>query len=63
MRYILFSIGSFHVYGYGLMIALGVLAALAVGMKRAPRYGLDPDMIFNLTFLCVIGGFFGAKLL
>lgn len=63
MRYILFSIGSLHVYGYGLMIALGVLAALLVGMKRAPKYGLNPDMIFNLTFLCVVGGFLGAKLL
>ena len=63
MRYILFSIGSFHVYGYGLMIALGVLAALILGMRRAPKYGLDSDMIFNLTFLCVIGGFLGAKLL
>lgn len=63
MRYILFSIGSFHIYGYGLMIALGVLAALLMGMKRAPKYGLSGDMIFNLTFLCVIGGFLGAKIL
>lgn len=63
MRYILFSIGSFHVYGYGFMIALGVLAALGMGMYRAKRHGLDPDLIFNLTFICVIGGFLGAKLL
>lgn len=63
MKYILFSIGSFHVYGYGFMIALGVLAALGMGMYRAKKHGLDPDLIFNLTFICVIGGFLGAKLL
>lgn len=63
MRYILFSIGSFHIYGYGFMIALGVLAALMIGMHRAKKYGLDPDLMFNLTFICVIGGFAGAKIL
>lgn len=63
MSYKLFSIGPVTIYGYGFMIAVGVFAALMTGMYRAKKKGLNPDVIFNLTFLCVIGGFLGAKIL
>ncbi len=59
----LFSIGSFTVHGYGLMIAIGVIVALIVGEKRAVKKGLSDDEIFNLTFVALISGFLGAKLL
>lgn len=63
MCYELFSIGPVTIYGYGLMIALGVLAALLTASYRAKKAGLSTDMIFNLTILCVLGGFLGAKIL
>ncbi len=59
----LFSIGPFTVRGYGLMIAVGVMVALLIGVKRAPKLGLEKDHIYNLTFYCFIFGLFGAKLL
>lgn len=63
MRPILFSLGDLHFYSYGLMIAIGVVAAFWVMERRAPRYGLDKDQGFNLGIWCVVGGIIGAKLL
>lgn len=59
----LFSIGPVTVHGYGLMIAVGVLAALIVSDKRATKRGLDGDLVYSLVIWTVVGGFLGAKLL
>jgi Prolipoprotein diacylglyceryltransferase len=45
------------------MIALGFLAAIAVGMFRAKRSNLDSNMIPDIALLCLIFGFIGAKVL
>ena len=76
MKNELFKIGPFTVYGYGLMIAIGVLAAYGVGEYRARKYergeygnGTDEsgeikaDHVFNFVIWCVVGGFLGAKVL
>ena len=49
--------------GYGLMIAIGVLAAYFSATYRSKKYALDPDKVFYVTVWAVIGGFGGAKLL
>ncbi len=59
----LLQIGSFTVYGYGLMIAIGVIVAYTVGEYRAKKQGLNPDELFWLTISCLVGGILGAKLL
>lgn len=63
MRQILFSIGPFNVYGYGLAIAVGIIVAFTVAMKRAGKFGLDPDAVFNIGLFAGILGFIGAKVL
>lgn len=63
MKNELFSIGPLTVHGYGLMIAIGVLAAYLTAEYRAKKKGLDPDKIFDLAIWCVLGGVLGAKLL
>ena len=63
MKNELFSIGPFTVYGYGLMIAIGILAAYISCEKRAPKYKLDPEEIFNILIFGVVGGFLGSKIL
>lgn len=63
MKNELFSIGPFTVYGYGLMIAIGIIAAYLSGEYRAKKYNLDADRIFSIVIWAVLGGFFGAKLL
>ncbi|MCM1112847.1 MAG: prolipoprotein diacylglyceryl transferase [Muribaculum sp.] len=57
------TIGPFTIHGYGLMIAIGVLAALFIGESRARRRGMNSDEIYNLTLCCAVLGFLGAKLL
>ncbi len=63
MKSELFHIGSFTVYGYGLMIALGIMAAYYIAVKRASRYGVNSDYLFDLAIFCVLGGAVGGKVL
>ncbi len=63
MRSILFSIGPLHVYGYGFMIAIGVIGAFAIGCFLAKRSGLDDDALFSMGLVGIVGGIIGAKLL
>lgn len=59
----LFSIGPITIYGYGLMIALGVLAAYWNTERLAKKSNLDPEPIFNILIIGVGFGILGAKLL
>lgn len=63
MRYKLFDIGPLSIHSYGLMIAIGFLAALFIAVKRAKKLGLDPDFTSSLALECLVGGLIGAKLL
>jgi phosphatidylglycerol:prolipoprotein diacylglycerol transferase len=63
MKNELLTIGPITLYGYGLMIAIGVIAAYMCAEFRAKRKGLNPELIFNLTIWCLAGGILGAKLL
>ncbi len=63
MKIDLFSIGSFTVHGYGLMIGIGVLCCILMGMKRAKKYGLSEDAVTDIAIFGLIAGFLGAKLL
>lgn len=58
------SIGPFTVYSYGLMIAIGVIAAIWLGEYEAKRSGIMQDgFLTSLAIISVIGGFIGAKIL
>ena len=59
----LFSIGPLNVYRYGLMIALGIIAAVWLAVRRCPDRGLDKDQMFNMGFLGIVVGVIGAKLM
>ena len=59
----LFSIGPFTVHMYGLMIAIGVIAAYVTAERRAKKKGLNSDKIFDLVIWCLIFGFLGSKIL
>ena len=57
------KIGSFTLYGYGFMIAIGCICALIVARYRAKLKKLDSDFVLDLFCYCAIFGFLGAKLL
>lgn len=59
----LFSIGKFTIHGYGLMIALGFLAALIFGTWLCKKKGLNDDFFFNLAMFTLIFGWLGGKIL
>lgn len=57
------TIGPITIHGYGLMIGLGVIAALLLGDYRAKKFGLNGDHIYGMTFSAVILGFVSARIL
>lgn len=63
MKNELFSIGPFTVYGYGLMIGIGIIAAYMTAESRAKKLKLDPEKIFGLVLWCLIFGYIGSKIL
>lgn len=63
MKPILFNIGPIPIYGYGLMIGIGILAGLLLAVTRAKKANLDADKIFSMFIISMIAGFSGGKLL
>lgn len=63
MKNELLTIGPITIYGYGLMIAIGIIAAYLTGEYRAKKHGLEADHVFNYVIWCVLGGFLGSKIL
>ena len=63
MKIDLFQIGNFHVHGYGFMIGIGFLLALALGCMRAKKLGLKDESVIDIAILAGVCGFLGAKLL
>lgn len=57
------TIGPVTIHGYGLMIGLGVAAALIMGDYRAKKFGLIGDYIYGMTFSAVVLGFVAARIL
>ncbi|MBQ8796336.1 MAG: bifunctional methylenetetrahydrofolate dehydrogenase/methenyltetrahydrofolate cyclohydrolase FolD [Clostridia bacterium] len=57
-----FSIGSFEVKWYGIIIATGLLLAVLYAMKRSPFYGIDPDKLLDAVIVGVICAVVGARL-
>ncbi len=57
------TIGPITIYGYGVMSAIGILAAYFMIESRAKKKGLDYEQVFGLVIACVVSGYLGAKLL
>jgi phosphatidylglycerol:prolipoprotein diacylglycerol transferase len=60
---VLFSVGPFHLYSYGVCLALGMLASLYLMRRRAAREGFPaPDDCSDMMFWLFVWGFAGARL-
>jgi prolipoprotein diacylglyceryl transferase len=55
-------IGDLQLRAYGLMIALGVFAAVWLSQKRCPARNIDPMAIQNLALRAVPAGLVGSRL-
>lgn len=56
------QIGPFTVFSYGLMLAIAFIVASVLAGARAKNEGINPDIIFNLSFFIFICGIIGARL-
>lgn len=63
MRPILFTVFGINIYGYGTMLAIGVISAVMLVLHRSKERGYDEDKILNMAIFAVIGGIIGGKLL
>lgn len=63
MHPILFEIGSWPVYSYGVLLALAYLAGLQLAVVRARRWGLNATHVMDLGIYLIIAALVGAKLM
>jgi len=59
----IFSIGTFFLPTYGVLVALGFLTGLWVTVKIAKKNGIDGEKVTNLAVYVALAGLIGAKLL
>ena len=56
------TIGNLTIHGYGVMIAVGILAAFWLGERLAKETGLSVEEEDNLILTVLIAGFLGSKI-
>lgn len=63
MHPILFKLGPFTFYSYGLMLAVAYLVSSSLAARDARRSNakIHPDQLSNLFFLTLVGGIIGAR--
>jgi phosphatidylglycerol---prolipoprotein diacylglyceryl transferase len=57
-----FTIGSFPIAWYGIIIAVGLLLAMLYGMKRAKEFNVTVDDLSDVIIFSIIFGVIGARL-
>ena len=63
MHPILLKFGSFTVYSYGVMVAIGFALSTFFIYRRAPKFNIDKDRAVDITIVVLISGILGARLL
>lgn len=61
MHPVLFKIGSFEFYSYGLMMAVSFLVSFFWLSHRAPRYKVNPLVMENIVWVILIAGILGGR--
>lgn len=59
---IAFSIGSYNIYWYGIIIASGLLLAVLYACKTSKRYNVDSSKLINCILVGIVTGIIGARL-
>ena len=63
MHPVLLKFGSFTVYSYGVMVAIGFAVATIFIYARAAKFGLDREKCVDLAIIILVFGILGARLL
>jgi len=62
MYRILFNIGSFPIYSYGVMVALAFIIGIFLAMKEAKRSGENPERVLDISLYVILGALIGGRL-
>ena len=62
MNPIAFTIFGNEVRWYGILIAAGMILAVLISYKRAPKFGIDRERLIDLAIFCLPAGVIGARL-
>ncbi|MBM3749869.1 MAG: prolipoprotein diacylglyceryl transferase [Acidimicrobiia bacterium] len=60
---ILFNVGDWPVYSYGVLLAAAYLIGLQLAVVRARKAGVDPARVMDLGIYLIIAALVGAKLM
>ncbi len=60
---VLFNIFGVEIRSFGLMLMLGFLVAIFVAKKRAPKFGVTGDKVWEAAFWLIVSGVLGARVL
>ena len=58
----LFSIGPLTIHTYGLFVALGFVAGIAVTIWLGKSHGMTPQQIMDMGFIIILSGIIGSRL-
>ncbi len=62
MRPVLFEIGNFPIYSYGVMIFIAFLLGIFLAQRQAPREGFQKDHVYDVAIMTIILALVGARL-
>ena len=63
MHPVFLKFGSFTVYSYGVMVAIGFAVATIFIYARAAKFGLDREKYVDLAIIMLVFGILGARIL
>ncbi len=61
MHRVLFQIGPFTLYSYGLFVAAGFLLSTFLILRDSEKFGISKDNIFDCLITILIGGLIGGR--
>lgn len=56
-----FSIGTYNIYWYGIVITLGMVLALIFCFRKVKEFGINPDKLIDCIIVGTIGAFVCAR--
>jgi phosphatidylglycerol:prolipoprotein diacylglycerol transferase len=63
MHPVIVKIGWLSIYSFGFMLALSFLAGIYLSSVRAKKFGVDPQIVLDLSVYVIIAGVVGSRLL
>ncbi|MBU1125764.1 MAG: prolipoprotein diacylglyceryl transferase [Candidatus Omnitrophica bacterium] len=63
MHPVIGTLGPFTFYSYGLMLVVAFFVATGVARATAVKNKIPPEAVFNFSFLVLVAGIFGARIL